>query len=193
MKSINRALRSEKFKFSLRKLSDSVSNDEVPCIFISYQRADEEFANEIATYILSKQIDIYFDLEDNDLKLHNQAQNPKGVTEAIMKGINQAQYMLVIVSPDTYTSLWVPFEVGYAFDKKGDKIKILRHKGINTSTMPDYLKVKEMLQGIDSLNQFLYSIRKENSIYEQLARKNIQSYDHFSYNPLILHKYLDNK
>ena len=191
MEGINRALKSQTLNKSHRIL-ESISNDDVPCVFISYQRKDEEYAEEVANYITSKQLDVYFDLEDNDLKQQNQRTNPKGVTNAIRKGLNQSQYMIVIVSPNTYKSLWVPFEVGYAFDKKGEKMKILRHKGIEKSTMPDYLKVKELLQGTISLNRFLDSIRKENFIYESLEKGGkIKSFSAFNSNPL--NKYLDNE
>ena len=96
-------------------MTESISDEEVPCIFISYQRKDEEYANEIADYIMSKQIDVYFDLDDHDLKQHNQTSNPHGVTNAIKAGLNKSDYMIVIVSPNTYRSLWVPFEIGYSF------------------------------------------------------------------------------
>lgn len=191
MEGINRAIKSQTLNKAHRIL-ESFSSDDIPCVFISYQRKDEEYAEEVSNYITSKQLDVYFDLEDNDLKQQNQRANPKGVTNAIKKGLNQSQYMIVIVSPNTYKSLWVPFEVGYAFDKKGDKMKILRHKGIEKNTMPGYLKVKELLQGTISLNRFLDSIRKENFIYESLEKGGkIKSFSAFNSNPL--NKYLDNE
>jgi len=111
MEGINRAIQSQTIYKAWRTL-ESISNKEVPCIFISYQRKDEDYASDIADYIISKQLDVYFDLEDNDLKQINQTSNPLGVTNSIKKGLNESDYMLVIVSPDTYRSLWVPFEVG---------------------------------------------------------------------------------
>lgn len=192
MEGINRALKNQKLNKAYRIL-ESISNDEVPCVFISYQRKDEEYAQEVADYITSKQLDVYFDLEDNDLKQKNQVSNPQGVTDAIRKGLNQSKYMIVIVSPNTYRSLWVPFEVGYAFDKKGDKMKILRHKGIDKDSMPSYLKVKELLHGAVSLNRFLTSIRNEHSIYESLLEKGEQVRNFSEYRANPLSKYLDNE
>lgn len=191
MQGINRALKSQTINKAHRIL-ESISNNEVPCIFISYQRKDEEYASEVADYITSKQLDVYFDLEDNDLKQINQTTNPLAVTNSIKKGLNESDYMLVIVSPDTYRSLWVPFEVGYAYDKKGDKMKILRHKGITKSTLPAYLKVKEVLNGTISLNRFLDSVRKRHAIYEKLEKGGkVKSFSAFASNPL--NKYLDNE
>lgn len=192
MEGINKAIKNQILNKAYRTL-ESISNDDVPCIFISYQRKDEDYASEVAAYIMSKQLDVYFDLEDNDLKEQNQKTNPKGVTNAIRKGLNQSQYMIVIVSPNTYRSLWVPFEVGYAFDKKGEKMKILRHKEIDKNNMPDYLKVKELLQGTTSLNRFLGSIRQENFIYENFLKKGGEIKTFSAYNSNPLNKYLDNE
>jgi hypothetical protein len=189
MVGINRALIIQKINKAF-KILESISNEDVPCIFISYQRKDEEFARVVANYIISKQLDVYFDIEDNDLKQINQTKNPLAITNSIKKGLNESDYMLVIVSPDTYRSFWVPFEVGYAFDTMGNKMKILRHKGILKSTMPDYLKVKEILDGTKSLNNFIDSIMKENCIYETLEKGGrIESFNEFQSNPLNI--YLD--
>jgi len=192
MKGINRALKTEPLEKAFRTRLESISDKDVPCIFISYQRRDEEYASDVADYIISKQLDVYFDLEDNDLKQINQTANPVAVTNAIRKGLNKSDYMIVIVSPTTATSPWVPFEVGYAFDKKGDKMKILRHKGLSKSSMPAYLKVKELLNGTASLNRFLNSIRKEHLIYETLEKGGkVKSFSAFASNPLNI--YLDNE
>lgn len=191
MEGVNRALRDQRINKAWRVL-ESISNDEVPCIFISYQRKDEGYASDVADYITSKQLDVYFDLEDNDLKQINQTENPLAVTNSIKSGLNKSDYMLVIVSPDTYKSLWVPFEIGYAYDKKGDKMKILRHKGISKNSLPAYLKVREMLNGAISLNHFLNSIRQRHLIYEKLEKGGkVKSFSAFSSNPL--NEYLDNE
>lgn len=193
MSGINRALKHQELNKAFRVL-ESIDSTLVPCVFISYQRKDEEYASEIANYITSKQIDVYFDLEDNDLKNYDQINHPKAVTDAIKKGLNKSDYMLVIVSPDTYKSLWVPFEVGYAFDIKGEKMKLLRHKGIPKSTLPGYLKVKEMLNGTIALNAFLTSIRNNNRrIYENLIQKGERTKTFSDHNANPLNKYLDNE
>ncbi len=126
------------------------------------------------------------------MKIYNQTNNPKVVTAAIQKGLTSSEFMLVIISPNTAKSPWVPFEVGYAYDNKGDKMKLLRHKGILKNSLPDYLKVKELLDGTASFNRFLDSIRKLNPIYENLTRDfKIKYFSEYNANPLS--KYLDNE
>jgi hypothetical protein len=56
--------------------------------------------------------------------------------------------------------------------------------------LPGYLKVKEMLNGIVSLNRFLSSIRQRNLIYEEPKKGGkLESLSAFSQKPL--NKYLD--
>lgn len=185
----NRALENL-FEKNTRLFSTSKEKNDVPCIFISYQRKDEEYATEVANFIMANQIDVYFDLDDNDLKKHNQRNNPNEVTNAITKGLNQSNYMIVIVSSNTYLSPWVPFEVGYAFDKKGDKMKILRHKDIDRNNLPHYLKVKELLHGTIPLKRFIASIRKQYNIPDMLfeSEQRIKTFSSYTHS---LQKYLD--
>ena len=128
MVAINKAERGTTSGFYRAILSEEYKG--TPCIFISYQRDDEKFASDVSDYILSKQIDVYFDKNDSDLKFFNQERDPQKVVNCICNGLNLSDYMLVIISPSTYKSHWVPFEVGYAYDNKKERMKILRHKGI---------------------------------------------------------------
>lgn len=159
----------------------------VPCVFISYQREDEKYAKEISDFIRSSEIDVYFDL--NDLNLIKMT-NPNKVTEAILKGLNSSDYMIVIVSPTTSDSPWVPFEIGYAFDRMEDKMKILRHKEIDKNNIPDYMRTRDILQGFKSLNGFIRGIKNENRVYESLT-ESVKTFSSFHTNPL--NKYLDDE
>jgi hypothetical protein len=190
MEGVNRALINPANQID--RILESISDSSVPCIFISYQREDEEYASEIADYIISNQIDVYIDLNDNDLRMHNQTDNPGAVTDSIRKGLNKSDYMLIIVSPSTFKSHWVPFEIGYAFDDKGEKMKLLRHKGISKNTLPSYLKVKGMINGVTSLNNFIRSVRKQYNLYEHMSKAGrIRSFSDYVSNPL--KQYLDNE
>lgn len=192
MKGINRAVKDQKLNNAWRIL-ESVSDNEIPCIFISYQRKDVEYASDVADYIISKQIDFYFDLNDSDLKFHRQSNDQKRITSSIQKGLKKSDYMLVIISPTTLRSPWVPFEVGYAYDDKGENLKLLRHKGINKTTLPSYLRVKDMLNGATALNEFLSEVRSTHFIYESLLEKGLEIPTFSSYYSNPLNKYLDNE
>ncbi|MNU46045.1 TIR domain protein [compost metagenome] len=184
MEGVNRADKLERF---IRTFSENKEGD-VPCIFISYQRNDEEYAKEIANYIKDHQIDVFLDLDDIDLQKNR---DPKSVTHSITSALNKSNYMLVIVSSSTYDSPWVPFEIGYAYDNMRDKMKILRHKNLSKFRLPEYLKTKEILNGTQSLNQFLRSVRRSRQFLYESAQLNESVKTFSSNNPL--DKYLDNE
>jgi len=128
----------------------------IKCVFISYQNNDKTQARKVADYLISAGIDVYFDEYDNDLKLSNQSNNPGKVTSALTKGINNSSHMLVIISPTTIKSHWVPFEIGYGYDKTD--LAVLTLKGIPKNTIPDYIKTAKIIRDIWDLNSYTSNI-----------------------------------
>lgn len=110
MAGINRAIS------SYVTLSESRKNSGIKCVFLSHQKSDSDTCKKIAEYLIAAEIDVYFDENDDDLKIYRQIGNPHGVVDSIKKGIKKSSHMLVVVSPNTIHSKWVPWEVGYAYD-----------------------------------------------------------------------------
>lgn len=135
--------------------ADAIRNG-VKCVFISYQRGDLDSAVKVAEYLENAGIDIYFDRYDGDLKIHHQNNDPKKVTQSICAGINNSSHMLAIVSPNTITSSWVPFEVGYGFDKTD--LSVLCLKGIPKGGLPEYLRMMPIIRDIYDLNARLVGL-----------------------------------
>lgn len=123
------------------------------CVFISHQKRDTELCEKIAKYLMEADIDVYFDEYDSDLKHYRQTNNPKGVVDCIRKGISRSTYMLCVLSHNTLDSKWVPWEIGYGYDKT--KVGALTLKGISDNEIPDYLKTIKMIRGTKSLNSFI--------------------------------------
>jgi len=153
----------------------------VKCIFISHQKKDKEAAKKITDYLLKAGIDVYFDEYDIDLKIQNQGKNPKAVTQAICNGVNNSSHMLVLLSPNTLDSTWVPFEIGYGFDKT--ELSVLCLKGIQIGGLPEYVKTANIIRDIYDLNLFItYKTRKT----KELLIENKMLSDHGNYaNPLL--------
>lgn len=128
----------------------------VKCVFISHQQKDKSEARKVADYIENAGIDVYFDEYDKELKIHHQGNNPKKVTDSICLGINNSSHMLVIVSPNTLSSTWVPFEIGYGFDKTD--LGILCLKGIPKGSLPEYLRTAPIVRDIHDINILLSRI-----------------------------------
>jgi hypothetical protein len=122
MAGINRAAK------NFRMFSESRKITGVKCIFLSHQQKDKDVCRKIADYLMAADIDVYFDEDDEDLKLYRQSNRPQGVVDSIRKGINNSSHMLVVVSPNTIYSSWVPWEIGYGYDNT--QLGVLTLKGI---------------------------------------------------------------
>lgn len=122
----------------------------VKCVFISYQSEDKKEAKRITDYLLQAGVNVYFDEYDVDLKNTNQKNNPTKVTDALCKGINNSSHMMVIVSPSTIISKWVPFEIGYGYDKTN--LTVLCLKGIPKGNLPEYIRSARIIRDIYDLN-----------------------------------------
>ncbi len=128
----------------------------IKCVFISHQKDDASICRKIADYFINAGIDVYFDEYDSDLKIHRQTNNPQWVVDAIKKGINKSSHMLCVFSPNTLYSKWVPWEIGYGYDKTD--LSALTLKGITDSQLPEYLKTVPIIRGTKSLNEYISNI-----------------------------------
>lgn len=150
MSGINRA---HNLNESKAKLNLSIGKK---CIFISHHKSDLEYCKKIATYIMKAGIDVYLDEYDYDLKHQVQIQNPKGVVRCIRKGINNSSHMLCVLSSQTIYSKWVPWEIGYGYDKTD--LGAITLKGISNAALPDYLKTVKLIRGTQSLNKYISDV-----------------------------------
>lgn len=128
-------------------------------VFISHQKRDRDEAKKIADYLVSVGIEVYFDEFDKELQQADLNNNPKAVVAAIKKGIKSSTHMLCIVSPNTLTSKWVPFEIGYGYDLTD--LATLTLKGIKNSDLPDYIKTKPIIRDIYDIKKFVKEQGKE--------------------------------
>ena len=179
MAGINRAAK------NFRTFSESRKTKGVECVFLSHQQKDKDVCRKIADYFMAADIDVYFDEDDEDLKIYRQQNRPNGVVDSIKKGINNSSHMLVIVSANTIHSKWVPWEVGYGYDSTD--LGVLTLKGIKDEDLPDYLKTTLIIRGTKSLNSYLAKITgKIQSLMESINL--IKSYSALSHP---LDNYLD--
>ena len=138
---------------------------ENPRVFISHQKKDSEAARIIADYLQEAGIDVYFDQYDKSI---NRA-DPQSVVNAIKRGIENSTHMLVLFSINTFGSMWVPWEIGYAYNSVVT-LNVLRLKGVDKDRLPEYLKVVNTVMSIFQLNSLISNIRRTNR--EQLILEN---------------------
>lgn len=132
----------------------------IKCVFISHQKRDRDEAEKIVNYLIDANVDVYFDEYDGDLRLQSESTNPQGVTAAICTGINNSSHMLAVVSPNTIDSRWVPFEVGYGYDKT--VLAVLTLKGRPKGGLPGYVRIAPVIRDIDDLNRFIARLKGTN-------------------------------
>lgn len=121
-----------------------------PRVFISHQKKNSDVARIIADYLEEAGIDIYFDQYDGKID----RSNPESVVSAIQYGIHNSTHMLVLFSPNTFDSMWVPWEIGYAYHS-AIILGVLRLKGVPKNRLPEYLKVVKLISDIWDLNQLI--------------------------------------
>lgn len=81
-------------------------------------------------------------------------------------GMDESTHMLCVVSKNTVKSYWVPFEVGYSYERI--PLAILTLRGIPDELLPDYMKTTEVVRGTLSLNEFISKLLGQD--IETLAR-----------------------
>lgn len=150
MAGINRALNLNESK---TKVNLSLGKE---CVFISHHKSDLDDCIKIADYLMKANIDVYLDEYDYNLKEHVQRQNPKGVVTCISKGINNSSHMLCVLSSNTIYSKWVPWEIGFGYDKTD--LGAITLKGIAEASLPDYLKTVRIIRGTQSLNDYISDV-----------------------------------
>ncbi|MBF8456717.1 toll/interleukin-1 receptor domain-containing protein [Kaistella sp. G5-32] len=189
-KGYNKAKFVDSFKWLLDTLEDK-ELEKRPCIFWSHKREDKPACRKIAEYLKDAGVDYYLDEEDAGLQSASTENNPEKITESIKKGISESTHMLVVISEKTYSSQWVPFEVGYGHatildkdaseNKQKNKIQlaILTLQDISEKTLPDYLQVGYIIRGTKSINEYISEISGKTEgtmINETRIFSNIKSY-----------------
>jgi hypothetical protein len=149
---LNRALLENR---RLAKASTSLGQ---PCVFLSHISVDKPAVEQIADYITQYgDIDIYFDVNDDDLQRAAKSGNAAAVTEFIERGLSNCTHILCLVSASTVLSWWVPYELGFG-KKSGKPLATLKLQ--DAVDLPAYLEISEIIPGTKSLNYYLTRVKR---------------------------------
>ncbi len=154
--SINRAIEEQVENRKMMKLVGVQLDSYRSCIFISHKKEDESEAKEIADYILSQDIDVYFDSYDYSLNSKTR-EVPNLVVKAIVNALNKSSHIICILSEKTIKSWWVPYEIGFAFGKDipNENMRTLCLKNLKSSDFPDYINIIDNIVNYNMLDSFL--------------------------------------
>jgi len=129
-----------------------------PCIFLSHISVDKSSAIAIGNYITKQgDIDIYVDLNDEELQQAVNRDDPNGITKFVEQGLSSSTHIMCLISAATVRSWWVPYELGFA-KNAGKHLSTLKLKG--EIALPAYLQISEIILGTKSLNNYLTRVRR---------------------------------
>lgn len=152
MPGINRALYENR---TIAKTSAYLGD---PCIFLSHISVDKPAVQRIGDYITRYgDVDIYLDVNDDDLQRAAARGDAVAVTEFIERGLSNCTHILCLVSASTVRSWWVPYELGFG-KKSGKPLATLKLK--DAVDLPAYLEISEIIPGTKSLNLYLTRVKQ---------------------------------
>ena len=103
-------------------------------IFISHKKEDSDKAKQVYDYITKEwQFDTYLDELDYQISKYN-------VVDRIVDNLRKSTHLLVLFSEHTIKSMWVPFELGVAYEREqGIGVLIWPDKTNLSYNLPEYL------------------------------------------------------
>lgn len=98
-------------------------------VFISYSRVDENLADSLVSLFDEIGIECFLDRKDIDWG--------SSITYEIHKGLTECSTVIVIISPASLKSQWVPYEIGRAVGERKRILPLLTHPSLD---LPGYLR-----------------------------------------------------
>ena len=164
MSGLNFALCDEVMRALLR------TND-APCVFISYKSEDIAAAEAINEYLnKTAGINTYFDANDARLQKSVSISNDVDIVNSIQNGLNNTTHLLCLISDKTHLSWWVPYEIGYA-DNKKMAIASLKLKSIDD--IPSFLKTQRVLYNIEDFLEYFSSVNRYDDLFTRYANQRL--------------------
>jgi len=128
-------------------------------VFISYKHLDRNLALQIDERLKINGIKTYLDVLDAE------SQSTESITTVITKNIAMCSHLIAVVSKETATSWWVPFEIGEA-TISAKRIASYRS---SYSSLPEYLEMWPKMDSMQHLDLFIATYKNEQreSVYNR--------------------------
>ena len=128
-------------------------------VFISYKHLDRDLAMQIDRRLKLDNITTYLDVLDAE------SQSTVDITTVITKNIAKCTHLIAVVSKETATSWWVPFEIGEA-TISAKRIASYRS---SFSSLPEYLEMWPKMDSMQHLDLFIETYKNEQreSVYNR--------------------------
>ncbi len=136
-------------------------------IFISHKKEDKDKALKIYSYLKQRGVDSYIDVLDPYISYEN-------VTERIIEQLRNATHLIVVFSEYTKNSMWVPFELGVAYERNnGIGIYLWPDSAYSLIQLPEYLDEFPIMKTKNDLDKYIELYRK--SIIAMESREFVKS------------------
>ncbi len=119
-------------------------------IFISHKNTDSTQAEQLKTAFAMEKVDAYLDVLDETT-----ISDAKSLTEHIKQQLNNCSDIIVLLSQNTKSSWWVPFEIGMAAQIDMPTVSFLK----DSIDLPSYLSYWPRLRSIDDIKTYV-KVRK---------------------------------
>ena len=143
--------------------------DEKIQIFISHKKEDKGKAIKISNYIEKNfGFSTYVDVLDDEIEEY------ENVTERIVSQLRESTHLLVIFSEYTKDYMWVPFELGVAYEREegiGVYIWPNNYDSFREHELPEYLEEFPKIKTEEHLDEYLRLIKERPNKKILLERK----------------------
>jgi len=134
-------------------------------VFISYSHEDENVARDLSRMLLDLSIEHFLDLKDISWG--------DSITKTIRRGLESCTHIIIVISPASLKSSWVPFETGLALGKRTKILPFLTHKSLD---VPGYLSDLHYATDLEQAQEYF---EKERATSQMLPTKppDLRHYD----------------
>lgn len=119
-------------------------------VFVSYSHVDSIVANQIADVLTRAAVDYFRDVKDMDWG--------DRIETGVQTALEDANALLVVVSPASLKSAWVPYEIGYFSALKRRILPFLVHPSLD---VPTYLSALKHASSIEEVERYFIRLKAE--------------------------------
>lgn len=112
------------------------------CVFVSHDSSDKDFARCVAKALMEMNVDVYFDEYDVGLGGAVAAGDDVAIAKCVEEGLDRSTHLLGVLSPNSFESWWVPYEIGGAHGRRQTVAHVVHFRVEN---LPSYVQLATII------------------------------------------------
>ena len=138
-------------------------------VFISYSHKDKRFADDLARRLDTARIQYFLDTQS--------IAPGEAIDDKVHEALNHASHMVVLISPGSEESEWVPYEMGYANAKKATVIPYLLHEGMR---VPSFIAKYKYLNGAGDIPDLIRKLKDYRRTVTEVPRTRLEIFSEWN-------------